>query len=160
MPVTSRTPTVKTLTGWLMLAVWLGWITAGFSANSSRPTPEVAELARVQQALQRAYPSWPEQPVAVLLTGCDCHPSADSLPWQQLKQAMQHHGGQALTLPAVGNAPFELLLLDAGGQVVYTGPLQPRLPMCGRLRADPGQWLPSLLDASQPPLHLPSPCTC
>jgi hypothetical protein len=144
----------------MLLALWLGWICAGFSASGKRPVLEAVQLAEVRQALHQAYPALPDAPVAILLPRCACGDTTASVPWQQLEQAMQLHGGRALALPSIRHVPFELMLLDRRGQLVYAGPLQPSLALCGQLQANPGQWLPGLLDASQPPLYLPPSCPC
>lgn len=153
----TRMPTA--VIGLLLLALWLGWVSAGFAALGRRPPTDQAALAQLQAQLQQAHPQGAEaQARAVLLNHCRCQQQANEPAWQRLQAAMQQGKGQALRsdLPA----PFEVLLLDAAGTAVYAGPLQPTLAACGQLSAEVANWLPALLDGSQPPLFLPSPCPC
>lgn len=154
---------LRLLAGLVVLASWLGWVVAGFHALGIRPTVDPAAVAQLRERLRRALPAGHRQPVAVLLQHCACAASTHTPAWQQLQAAMTALGGQTMTLPGGADTAIELLVLDAAGTAVYAGPLQPSLMTCGQSNADVGQWLPGLLDASQPPLHLPylpSACPC
>ena len=148
------------LAGLVVLASWLGWVVAGLHALGIRPSVDPATVTQLRERLRLALPAAGGQPVAVLLAHCPCTASTRAPAWQQLQSAMTALGGLAVSLPAGADTAIELLVLDGDGSPVYAGPLQPSLMACGQSNADVGQWLPGLLDASQPPLHLPSPCPC
>ena len=150
---------LRLLTGLVILASWLGWVVAGFHALGIRPAVDPAAVAQLRQRL--ALAAGQRQPVAVLLQHCSCASGPRNNPaWQQLETTMTALGGRAVALPGGADTAIELLVLDDDGNPVYAGPLQPSLMTCGQSNADVGQWLPGLLDASQPPLYLPSPCPC
>lgn len=151
---------LRLLAGLVILASWLGWVMAGFHALGIRPTADPAAVAQLRERLRLALPAGSRQPVAVLLQHCPCAADTDSPAWRRLQAVMPTLGGLAVTLPGGADTAIELLVLDGDGNPVYAGPLQPSLMACGQSNADVSQWLPGLLDASQPPLHLPSPCPC
>ncbi|MGN0858455.1 MAG: hypothetical protein ACI4NW_04625 [Stenotrophomonas sp.] len=148
------------LAGLVVLASWLGWVVAGLHALGIHPAVDLAALAQLRERLRLALPAGSRQPLAVLLQHCPCATGTDSPAWQQLQSAMKTLGGLAVTLPGGADTAIELLVLDGDGNPVHAGPLQPSLMACGQSNADVSRSLPGLLDASQPPLHLPSPCPC
>lgn len=151
-----------TVVGLLLLALWLGWVCAGFRAFGRRPDIDAAGLNQLKEHLQLNHPGLlqQQQAVAVLLSTCSCPSTEQEQAWRQLQAAMQQHGGRAVQLNSPAPGDVQLLLLNRHGEAIYAGPLQPSLAVCGQRQADLRDWLPGLLAGNQPPLHLPSSCTC
>lgn len=145
----------------LLVALWLGWTGIVLVRLHRLPAGDPAELAN---ALSRLTPQdlAEGRPLAVLLaSSCPCQEDRNT--WSAIGQVIAGHGGRLLEKPVpTGTATgIELLVLDARGQPVYSGPLSPPPGVCGSNSADPGTWLPLLLDGRQPPLHLGAlPCPC
>ncbi len=147
--------------GLVLVALWLGWLVAVLPALGTRAPADPGQVATTVEQLLTLYPELPRgRPLAILLSGCSCPSDADSPAWQRMRQGLEDLDGYALPLTTAVPANFQMLVLDAEGQPVYAGPLQPPLSVCGRIDARVSQWLPALLDGQQPPLHLPSPCSC
>ena len=73
----TRMPTA--VIGLLLLALWLGWVGAGFAALGRRPPTDQAALAQLQAQLQQAHPPGREaQPRAVLFNHCRCQRQANA----------------------------------------------------------------------------------
>lgn len=145
----------------VLVALWLGWTGTGLAGLHRVPAgdPALLEpvLAQLPPALRTAG-----RPLALRL-GPACACRGGERAWQALAAPIAARGGQVRTLdlPAATAAGLSLLVLDAAGRPVYSGPLSPPPGTCGGDPADPARWLPPLLDGGQPPLHLPpSPCSC
>lgn len=153
------------LAGLVLLACWLGWITATFAAIGARPEGDATILAATLLAVADDIPvALDGMPMAIRLTNekCDCAQLEQQ--WQRVGASMTPFGGRTLSLPAPDvdadvDAP-ELLVLAADGSAVYAGPMSPPPAVCGSSADALAQWLPVLLSATDAPLHLPSRCSC
>lgn len=144
----------------LAVALWLGW---SLSVLAHLHTGAGVDNAEVMAALDRipAQARTSGRPLAVrLATRCQCPPTqADA----GIKAVMAASGGDWLWLadtPATANT-VALLVLNAQGELVYSGPVDPPTALCGRQIPDSADWLPGLLTGQLPPLHLgTTPCIC
>lgn len=149
----------------LMLACWLGWVIGSFFLIGQRQLGDPAAANMLLQQLQAPLVGLKGQPLAVRLIKphCSCkREHAADTRWQQIQRVMQQRGGRAIELPSPVTNPsgYALLLLDAGGQLHYAGPLQLPASLCGRRDADLDAWLPQILTTSHPPLLFASHCSC
>ena len=146
----------------LIVALWLGWTGMGLAKLGKRPAADPAVLVTTLERIPASVRAQ-KTPAAVLLPSpCSC--AQDATTWAAIGQVLEAQGGVSLDVTHLAGQPdgIELLVFDAAGQPVYSGPLSPPPGACGRgSTTDPGTWLPALIDGRQPPLHLgPSPCHC
>lgn len=160
-PLSALRPGV--VTGLILLACWLGWITASFAALGQRPMGDEAAVMALRDALAaRNQLPGDSAPVAIRLRndGCDCADTA--LAWQRMVEAMRAKSVRIveLSLSAFESADYELLLLSADGRPLYAGPLAPPSLSCGLRSNVLADGLPELLSEQSPPLFLSPRCSC
>ena len=163
MPTLAATKPLRHLAGLLLAAAWLGWTVAALAALARPAGADATELARLADQLRVLHPALGQgRPLAVRLAGCACAAGnaggSDDRQWRRVDAVLAGSGGQLVS--STLSAAWPLLVFDARGEPVYAGPLPPPASACGRRDAAADDWLPPLLDATQPPLLLPAPCTC
>lgn len=142
------------LLGLVLVALWLGWTVSALAALA---TPGRADAAALASLAARLAPAT-GQAQAIRLPGCACAAAGSDGNWQGVAQVLRQAGGQARSASLASD--YELLVFDREGRMVYAGPLQPPASACGRHATEAGDWLPALLDGTQPPLLLSPSCSC
>ncbi|WP_269789612.1 hypothetical protein [Stenotrophomonas sp. Iso1] len=161
-PLSALRPGV--ITGLILLACWLGWITTCFASLGQRPMGDETAVLALRDALdaRNQLPSRNGAPIAIRLrsAGCDCDSSTRS--WQSTAQAMRANGGRIaeLSLGASDSTDYELLVLAADGRPLYAGPLAPQRMACAQSSNALANELPELLSERSPPLFLSPRCSC
>ncbi|MGH8053653.1 MAG: hypothetical protein ACREP4_07020 [Stenotrophomonas sp.] len=149
------------ITGLLLLACWLGWVTTSLAALGQRPAGDAATVTAMLEELRvRGQLPATGKPAAIRLNALDCNCETPAQAWADIADAMRDADGQVLDTTLTNTAGHELLVLAADGSARYAGPMSPTALSCGRSDNLLVNGLPELLAVHSPPLFLPPRCSC
>ncbi|MEK0266070.1 hypothetical protein [Stenotrophomonas sp. TWI819] len=141
--------TRRAVAGLLMLSLWLGWILPALM-RTLPGTPPAMTADQILAGLGGPLPAV-GAPVLLLAAGhCPCAAPATAA------QPSLHVIDRRDVAAAV---PYAWVVLDASRRLVYAGPALLERG-CGGLASSAAPLIQQLLAHPQPPLIVPSPCSC